>query len=355
MVVNPSNDILASFIPKATRTKISRLGSGLIHQTFLIELDHENYVFQEFNTTVFPDPQAVMDNILKVQHVLSSYPEPTLTFLANKKTGTYLAEDPHTGSLWRCARHIPNTVSYDVAPEPHYLQQAAQAFALFGQRLSHLNTKDFHATIPRFHDTPHRLKTMLAAWEKAIPSRRNRAEFESLLSLVDAFPKYGLSGLISNQIAQGIAHNDTKLNNCLFRGNLPQVVCVIDLDTVMEGSWLLDFGDLCRTSVCPLPEDTEDLQGISIDEKRFLAVAQGYVNTLGSELKPEERERMVYAGFLMTLELALRFFTDHLQGDIYFGTQKPQHNLKRARAQTRLAQCWLSNRSRLEDLLGSLL
>lgn len=126
---------------------------------------------------------------------------------------------------------------------------------------------------------------------------------------------------------------------------------MIDLDTVMPGSWLLDFGDLCRTSVCELPEDTEDLDRIEVDLERFRALVEGYAETFGAEIRPEERERMVYSVFLLTYELALRFFTDHLNEDRYFGAKFPDHNLVRTRSQLTLALKILSAREAMERIV----
>ena len=344
--------IVNTFIPGTEEFHVTPLGSGLIHGTYLVTGPDAPYVFQELNSLVFRDPHGVMSNIHRVQEALSCYPEPTLTFLPRADGGGFLVADSASGKYWRCAKHFPNTVTYDIPPGPAHLKAAAKAFAQFGQRLSELDSSGFHPTIPRFHDTPHRFETFKNAWKSAHPDRQARQEYEALLELADGFAEFGLDGLMSPHVPQGVAHNDTKLNNCLFHPEKPEVVCVIDLDTVMEGSWLLDFGDLCRTAVCALPEDTQDLDAITIDERRFEAVAGGYLEVLRETLSEAEQARMVYSAFLMTYELALRFFTDHLQNDIYFGVKMPHHNLVRTRSQLRLAQCFVENRQALESIVG---
>lgn len=343
--------IVNTFISEVEEFHVTPLGSGLIHRTFLVNSPEAPYVFQELNSMVFRDPHSVMSNILKVQKALSGYPEPTLTFLPRLDGQGFLAADGSSGKYWRCARHFPNTVTYDIPPAPAYLKAAAKAFAKFGQRLSALDSSEFHPTIPRFHDTPHRFETLREAWRHASRERRSVREYETLLEMAHGFPEFGLDGLMGGHVPQGVSHNDTKLNNCLFRPGRPEVVCVIDLDTVMAGSWLLDFGDLSRTAVCALPEDTTELHAICVDESRFAAVASGYVEVLRDAMTFAEKDRMVYAAFLMTYELALRFFTDHLQNDVYFGVKVPQHNLIRARSQIRLAQCFLEQRDRLESVV----
>lgn len=343
--------IVNAFIPGTEEFHVTPLGSGLIHGTYLVTSPDSPYVFQELNSRVFRDPHGVMSNIRRVQEALSCYPEPTLTFLPRADGDGYLAADGNSGKYWRCAKHFPNTVTYDVPPGPAHLKAAARAFAQFGKRLSDLDSSEFHPTIPRFHDTPYRYEVFEKAWETAQPERRSRQEYDALIALAEGFEEFGLDGLLAPHVPQGVAHNDTKLNNCLFHPKKPEVICVIDLDTVMAGSWLLDFGDLCRTAVCALPEDTTQLPQIDVDLRRFEAVTSGYLDILRDSLSPGEAERMVYSAFLMTYELALRFFTDHLQNDVYFGVKKPDHNLIRTRAQLRLAQRFLENRSKLEGIV----
>lgn len=343
--------IVNTFIPGVDEFEVTPLGSGLIHSTFLLTCPDGPYVFQELNCNVFRDPHGVMSNIMRVQSALCDYPEPTLTFLPRVDGSGYLAADGEPQKFWRCAHHFPDTVTYDVPPAPAYLKSAARAFAQFGQRLSALDSSEFHPTIPRFHDTPHRFETFQRAWHEASDARRATEEYEAILKLANAFPEFGLEGLMPGHVPQGVSHNDTKLNNCLFAADRPEVVCVIDLDTVMAGTWLMDFGDLSRTAVCAQPEDTRELDKICIDESRFMAVATGYIDVLRDSMTEAERARMVYSAFLMTYELALRFFTDHLQNDVYFGVKVPNHNLIRTRSQIRLAQCWLEQRDRLEALV----
>ena len=349
MTICPS--IVKTFLPTVHDFHVTPLGSGLIHGTFLVTTPEAPYVFQELNQRVFNDPHAVMANILQVQEALEGYPEPTLTFLSRADGFGFLAADSDSGNFWRCTPHFCNTVTYDTPPAPVYLRSAARAFATFSRRLSTLDSSRFHATIPRFHDTPYRYETFQKAWSEAPDELRAQPEHQLLEELAQGFSDFGLSGLLGDQVPQGVAHNDTKLNNCLFHKGRPEVVCVIDLDTVMAGSWLLDFGDLARTAVCPLPEDTTEIDAIAVDADRFAAVVEGYLEVLGSTLIPAEEERVVYSAFLMTFELALRFFTDHLQNDRYFGRRFPGHNLVRTRSQLRLAQCFLEQRPQLEAIV----
>ncbi len=348
---------LDAFLRRPGETRISPLGNGLIHETFLAETSQGDFVLQRFNDSVFQDPELVMANIAEVQSrpalesVLQLRFRPPL-----EEPDTLLWRNPNDDSRWRCSNFLADTETYDAPPEPRFLEAAAIAFAKFSRGLEGEPLEKFHPPISRFHHTPWRFEQMLAAQEEAEARRKCPETFDCLLQLAgDGFPALGLNGLHPTAVPWGIVHNDTKLNNCLFRKNEPTVVSVIDLDTVMPGTWLMDYGDLVRTSAATAPEDSPDLDRVGLDEARFRAVSKGYLAVYGQRLSSRERARLVYACFLMTLELSFRFFTDHLRGDRYFKTERPGHNLDRARAQARLAQRFLEKRSTLEKVLDELL
>jgi N-acetylhexosamine 1-kinase len=347
--VKLTKDVVRAFLPEVESFKSSPLGSGLIHQTLLVESEAGSHVFQRLNNNVFPNLDHVMENIQKVTALLKEQGESTLDFLVAEPGGKLLFKDD-AGSFWRCSVHLDDTVTYDLPPTPAHLKNAARAFASFGQRLSG-EAISLHATIEGFHDTPKRFQAMEEAWKQAPIERQSAADYFALRHLATGFEAYGLDGLLEPHVPQAVSHNDTKLNNCLFRKNSEEVLCVIDLDTVMPGNWLLDFGDLCRTSICALAEDTEDLDDVEVDLERFCALAQGYAEVLAETVTTTERERMVYSVFLLTYELALRFFTDYLQEDRYFGAKYPEHNLTRARSQLTLALKVLDKREAMEKIV----
>ncbi len=345
-------EIIESFLGESDIYSVAPLGSGLIHGTLLVSCSKGAFVFQCFNEDVFNSPDAVMSNISKVQGLTAQTSEPTLSFLTLRGSQELLCRDRQVGNLWRCSAFIPDTITFDVPPGEEYLKAAARAFADFACRLKGLNNQDFFIPIPNFHNTEHRYQVFQESWTAAQPERRSESDRASLENLIStAFPEFGLTGLSPDQVPHGIVHNDTKLNNCLFYRDRPEVCCVVDLDTVMPGSWLMDFGDLCRSSVCLEPEDSTNLEGIAIDQHRFASVVEGYLEVFGEQASPDELKRMVYAAYLMTLELALRFFTDHLQNDRYFTISRPGHNLDRVRCQTRLAQAFAHSRTELEAIV----
>ena len=344
-------EIVQSFLPGSTVTQANDLGSGLIHQTLLLESENGSYVFQRLNTEVFKDVEQIMANIAVVQETLASANSPTLVFLPNTKVGGYLAKEDGSPAVWRCSEFVANTTTYDTPPGPTHLINAARAFATFGMQLKTIESERLHPTIPRFHDTPHRFETLHQAWKQAPEERRCQETYQLIKECSKSFLEFGLSGLLPPAVQAGVSHNDTKLNNCLFKSNSDQVVCVIDLDTVMSGSWLMDLGDLLRTTICEQPEDSSELDKIKVNFENFGAIVQGYADIVSGRVPDAEIKRVVYSAFLMTFELSLRFFTDHLENDRYFGADYMGHNLVRAKSQLRLA-CEISDsRERLESIV----
>lgn len=347
--MTPTTEVVKNFLPHVSDFEVENLGSGLIHKTLLVSCGDEHHVFQRLNHHVFPNLTAVMNNIAQVTTHLQREGIPTLDYLATDD-GKHLVVDSE-GFSWRCSRHIPDAITYDIPPTPVHLKNAAMAFAQFAKSLSKADCLELSDTIPDFHNTPKRYQAMEKAWEEAPQDRQSVADFYALRHAASGYEEWGLGGLLPPQVPCTVSHNDTKLNNCLFEGESERVLCVIDLDTVMPGSWLMDFGDLCRTSICPLPEDTDELDAIDVDIDRFRALVEGYAQVFGSEILPEERERMVYAAFILTYELALRFFTDHLQEDRYFGAKYPGHNLVRTRSQLTLALRILARREAMDRVV----
>lgn len=352
MAVSIPQSVVKAFLPHTDATDASELGSGLIHQTLLLKSGPEGYVFQRLNTEVFKDVEQVMANIVLVQKTLGEAGAPTIVFLPNLVAGGYLAREAGSQDVWRCSKYIENTTTYDTPPETAHLTNAARGFARFGMQVKAVDPDHLHPTIPRFHDTPHRWETLLKAWDTAKPERRCHQTYQQLTDCCKKFPEFGLGGLLAPAVQPGVSHNDTKLNNCLFRSGTDEVVCVIDLDTVMEGSWLMDLGDLLRTTICELPEDTSNLDDIRVNHENFQAIVRGYAEVVSGNVPQTEIHRVVYSAYIMTLELSMRFFTDHLENDRYFGAKYPDHNLVRAKSQLRLAQEISKSREQLEALVS---
>jgi len=235
-------------------------------------------------------------------------------------------------------------------------REAAAAFRRFADHLKDLDTNRIHVTIENFHNTPVRF---LRLKEAVAADSHNRVRDVSP-EIDRAFAREDLCGAITRRLREGdiplrVAHNDTKINNVVFAEGdreRPTALCVIDLDTVMPGSPLFDFGDLVRSSVCRRPEDETDLDAIHVDLDIFEALAAGFLGRGGGVwLTEKERDLLVTASLVITLETGLRFLTDYLAGDVYFRTKRPHHNLDRARTQLRLLTEMEKKRDAMERII----
>jgi len=318
-------------------------GSGHINETFLAEYDEGGrtvrYLHQRLNRRVFPDPVSVMENIRRVLEHLqrklavagAAYRERRVLELIPARDGAGFWRDEE-GEVWRTYRFLEGTRCVDVAESPSQVREAARAFGGFQRMLLDLPGPRLHETIPHFHDTPRRLEMLARAVEadaagRAVPAK---AEIELALS------RENLAGALTRlrdrgDLAERVIHNDTKLNNVLLDEATGEALCVIDLDTVMPGLGPWDFGDLVRSAANRAAEDERDLARVRADPQFFAAIAQGWVDSLGSVLAPAERGALVTGAKVITLECGIRFLTDHLEGDTYFKVKRPGQNLDRAR------------------------
>lgn len=333
-------------------------GSGHIHDTFLVRFARGPgggaAILQRINERVFADPDRLMDNIARVTAhqaaQLAGAPDAGRRALAVIPTlqGASYGRD-ESGAAWRAYRWIAGTRSFDALASLDQARSAALAFARFQRQVADLPPPRLHETLPDFHHTPMRFAACAAAAERD-PYNRAAAAAPTVAfalgegRLAGALHRDWQAGLL----VERITHNDTKLNNVLFDEVSGEPLCVVDLDTVMPGLPLWDFGDLARSTLLP-EEDERDLAKIAASPEIFGALVAGYAAGLGDRLLPAERERLVLAGEVLTLECGLRFLTDHLLGDVYFKTHRPGQNLDRANAHFALLR---SLRER-EALLGA--
>ena len=243
------------------------------------------------------------------------------------------------GNYWRMYIFIEGAKTYDVIETPLQAFQAAKAFGEFQGLLVDLPGGRLHETIPDFHNTPRRLQAL----EQAIASDvRNRAK--DVRAEIDFVMKRRmdtellLSLNAKGEIPERITHNDTKLNNVMLDETSGEAVCVIDLDTVMPGLALYDFGDLVRTSTSPAKEDEKDLSQVKMQMHMFEALVKGYIAAAGCFLTKAERGNLAFSGKLITLEIGIRFLTDYLAGDVYFKVHREGHNVDRCRTQFKLVE-----------------
>jgi hypothetical protein len=341
-------------------------GTGHINDTFAATYEHgarsgrRRYIHQRINRQVFRDPDALMENIGRVtRHVrrklaaagADDLDRRALTLVPTRDGADWLVDAD--GEYWRTYLFIEKATTYDVVETVAQAREVARAFGRFQRQLSDLGPPSLAATIPGFHDTPARLEAFRDAVASDAFGRVARAadeigRLEQRASLADALQALARDG----RIPVRIAHNDTKINNVLIDHASGEGVCVIDLDTVMPGLALDDFGDLVRTSVCFAKEDDRDLSKVRVELPLFEALARGYLETAGSFLEQVEIDNLVLAGKLMTYECALRFLTDHLRGDTYFRVHHEGHNLDRARVQIALLDGLEAHEERMREIVA---
>ncbi len=325
-------------------------GNGHINDSYVATYDQGGarirYLHQRVNHHVFKEPAALMENFWRVcEHIwhglhTNHVPDRSrrcLTLLPTRE-GLYFLEEP-SGDVWRTCVFIERAATYDVVESPNQAFQAAKTFGEFQRQVAGMNGGRLHETIPDFHNTPKRFAAFADAVARDPLNRaatvRDEIEFarrrEPLASLL-------LDLHAAGEIPERITHNDTKLNNVLLDTETGEGLCVIDLDTVMPGIALYDFGDLVRSATSPGEEDERDLSKVYMQLEMFEALARGYLQGAGDALNAAEIEHLPFAGRLITYELGLRFLTDHLLGDQYFKIHRPGHNLDRTRAQFKLVE-----------------
>lgn len=316
---------------------IAALGNGLINRTLLVTDDGRRRVLQCLNTHVFRDPAMVMRNCHAVTAYLGRARAAGRYDFAVLELVPTLAGDPAAvladGSWWRMYDHVPDTVTFDTAETPELVHEAGRGFGAFAAALASLDARGIGEVIPRFHDPVRRFEAFRTA---LVADRANRASdctdtCASALAFADVLSHW--HHLQQQGLPTRITHNDCKLDNLLFDRN-GHANCVVDLDTVMPGTVLFDFGDMARTMLSPVAEDSTDLARVNVRHDHFSALAQGYLEGCGAMLTPLERDNLVFAARLITGVIGLRFLTDHLDGDRYFRVTHAGHNLERARGST---------------------
>jgi Phosphotransferase enzyme family len=320
-------------------------GSGHINDTFRATWgengDARRYIHQRINDHVFPDPQAVMRNIAAVtSHVRAKLEaagtediDRRVLTLVQSRDGAYFHVDEE-GHYWRTYLFVERSRSVDLMEGAGQAFKAGRAFGEFLVLLSDYDGPRLVETIRGFHDTPRRFANFVRALEADAHGRATscRAEATALLATEK---KAGAVAALHDRglLAERIVHNDTKLNNLLLDEETGEPLCVIDLDTVMPGFSLHDFGDLVRTGAARATEDERDLAKVGVDVSLYEALVRGFLSSAGPSLTPAEKEHLAAGAEIIVLENALRFLTDHLEGDVYFKTHRPNHNLDRCRTQ----------------------
>lgn len=316
-------------------------GNGHINDTYIVHSDPK-YILQRINKNVFTDPPAMMENIIgvtsflreKIQAAGGNPDRETLKFMTTEDGKPYFVDD--NGDYYRAYQYIDHVISCTTVDSPDRLYHAAKAFGRFQNMLADYPADTLHETIVQFHDTRKRFRDFVEAVEADKSGRADtcREEIRFVLDR-EADCSIVVDAIAKGEIPLRVTHNDTKLNNVLLDEVTGEGVCVIDLDTVMPGSLLYDYGDALRFGGSSGAEDEPDLSKIWFVMENFEAFTKGFLEELVS-ITDKELELLAFSIKLMTLECGSRFLADYINGDTYFKTKYPEHNLVRARTQFKL-------------------
>ena len=302
------------------------------------------FLLQRINGHVFPRPDLVMENVARVtahladalaREAVPNVERRTLTLVPTRAGGA--AHVDAAGAYWRVLRFIEGTVAHDRATNAAEAYEAGRAFGHFQQLLADYRGPRLHETIPDFHYTPRRVEAL----ERAVAADFGGRAAGARVEIETALQNRPLASALLDRHARGelperVVHNDAKMPNVLLDAATGEGLCVVDLDTVMPGLALYDFGDMARTMASDAAEDATELDAVTVRVDRFAALARGYLDGSGRRGADGERALLVTAARVITYEQAVRFLTDHLDGDRYYKTTHPEHNLERSRAQLAL-------------------
>ncbi len=353
------SEIIKNFDLKDKVDSIKLFGGGHINLTYLIKtVRGEKFILQYLNHNVFPEPLKVMENILLVTTYLQKKFEEmgndqlrhTLN-LVKTFDGNFWFED-NNGNFWRVFHFIKNSYVNIDNGSVNQAYEAAKAYGQFQSLLYDLSPKTLFEVIPNFHNTVYRFNQFEDALAKDYVNRAILAKPEIEFVKKRQFMTTKLVDCIANgSMIERVTHNDTKLSNVLFDIKTGKSLCVIDLDTVMSGLPLYDFGDCVRSATRTGSEDSENLNSICMDISIFKGLTQGYLETAGNFLSTLEIENLVFASKLITLEIGIRFLADYLNDDIYFNTERKNQNLDRARVQFKMVQSMEEQEEEMEKIV----
>lgn len=330
---------IGEFVLDGEIVDIFPYGNGHINSTYkVIDSTGKEYILQSINTAVFKEPELLMANVAAVISYLkkAGLSDRELLQLMPAREGKLWHVD-EDGKYWRLYRFIPDSICLEHADSPELFEESARAFGNFQRQLADFPADSLAETIANFHDTPDRYRQFHMALEQDLAGRSKlvQPEIDFALSLEqDAGELIKL--LNQGELPLRVTHNDTKLNNVLFDRETGKALCVIDLDTVMPGLSVNDFGDAIRFGASTAAEDEQDLSRVEMSLEYFEAYVRGYLSVCGDSLTDMEKKTLCLGAKTMTLECGLRFLTDYLNGDSYFKIHREGQNLDRCRTQFKL-------------------
>ncbi len=343
-----SKEIVPKFAIEGTLTEAVPYGSGHINDTVRLTCALENggqkrYILQRMNDGIFKNPVELMENVMNVTSFLRKKiverggdPErETLNVIRTVDGDNFLKDEDR--DFWRMYIFIENATSFDMVRTPEDFYNSAVSFGNFQLLLQDYPAATLHETIPNFHNTVSRFADFKKAVEEDVCGRAKEVQDEIRFVMEREADTHVICDALANgEIPLRVTHNDTKLNNIMIDNETGKGICVIDLDTVMPGSALYDYGDSIRFGASTGAEDEKNLELINCDMGLFEIYTKGYVEGCGGSLSEKEIRMLPMGAKLMTLECGMRFLADYLQGDVYFKIHRPEHNLDRARTQFKL-------------------
>ncbi len=346
-VPNNIDEVISAFCLKGSLREKKPYGNGHINDTFLLVCDdaggERKYILQRMNHSIFKNPAALMENVANVTAYLRKViterggdpDRETLNVIRTREGASYYEDSLH--NFWRVYLFIEGTVCLEKVESPQDFYDSAVAFGGFQQLLADYPADTLHETIPRFHHTPSRFQDFKRAVAEDPLGRARLVRPEIEFALEREADTHVLTDLLdTGELPLRVTHNDTKLNNILFDAATKKALCIIDLDTVMPGLSLYDFGDSIRFGASTGAEDETDLSKIGLDLSLYETFTRGFLAGSKGSLTKREIELLPMGAKLMTYECGIRFLADFLLGDTYFKIHRENHNLDRARTQFKL-------------------
>lgn len=339
-------DIIKNFDIRGNIKELNSINNGIINTTYVVKTDDKGninkYLLQKINTSIFTEPFKLMKNIENVTKYISlndSESKDTINVIKAKNgLPLYVTSDPFSHKeYYRVYNYIDNTISYNKSEKTEIVYNTGKAFGHFCKVLRDFPINDLEETIKDFHDTKKRYDKLIETY-KLNPVNRNNRAFKQISEIISREEECSVlvNLLEDNKIPYRVTHNDTKVNNVLMDSVTKEPVAVIDLDTVMKGSGLYDYGDGVRSAASNALEDETNLDNVYINMDMFKAYTDGYLSEMAPYLNEEEILNMANSIRIITLELAIRFLDDYLSGDTYFKTNYDDHNLDRCKNQLKL-------------------
>jgi Ser/Thr protein kinase RdoA (MazF antagonist) len=342
--------VLAVFGFDSTKTEVKPLGEGLINHTYLLQSQNDQYVLQKINTEVFKKPDAIAHNIKKVSDYLSDN-HPNYYFVAPLTSVHGNQMEYMEGAYYRVFPYVKGSHAKTVVQNEEQAFEAGYQFGLFTRQLNGLGADDLQITIPDFHNLTLRYEQFTFALtsgnQERIVEAKEQIEFLQNQKWIADFYE---TMVLNSNFKLRATHHDTKISNLLF-DERDKGICVIDLDTLMPGYFISDLGDMFRTYLCAVSEEGSDFAKIAVRPTIYKAIVRGYLKGSEGALTDEEKAHFFYAGQFMIYMQALRFLTDYLNDDVYYGAKYPLHNYNRACNQIKLLEDYCSKQPLLQNII----